>query len=137
MNDSDLAAARALSAGATPGPWEARTGRYDDLHWGDCGPAAGVTVDIAHERGFFVPGFKDADAEFIAASRELVPLLVTEIENRDAEIARLRAEMEADRANAAAVLSDHGWTERFGKWGCDAVESMADALEEAERGSNK
>lgn len=95
----DTAAARALADAATPGPWESAEG-YEGY-------------DIESATGF-VAGCKfgavksTEDAEFIAASRSLVPALCDEVD-------RLRAEA-ADLRNALGAISELTVADRPFDW---------------------
>lgn len=99
-----------LAEAATPGPWKAETGRYDDLHWGDCGPGAGVTLAETDQRsvGFFTAGFPEADAEYIAAANpSVVAALCRELLERRAAMARVEAVLDVagiEGASDATVI---------------------------------
>ena len=88
---------RELASGATPGPWEAQD--YDD-HPGDEGscvlthePERGTrAIAYAIAYPWTTPESCEADAEFIAASRQAVPALLDMLD---------QAEAERDQAQAA------------------------------------
>lgn len=106
MTDADrVAEIRARHDAATPGPWVAHTGRYDDLHFGDCGPAAGVRMS-GRERGFFVPGFPPADAEFIAHAPADIGWLLAEVARRGERITELLAEIKAGDQCLDDIIED-------------------------------
>ena len=87
LTDDDLADIEARWAKATPGEWRVTTGRYIDLHFGDCGPGAGVDMGTGGDlRGFFAAGFRPDDAEAIA--------------HAPTDIARLLAAVRTERARA-------------------------------------
>lgn len=71
---TDLQHLRELCEKATPGPWESTHGPYNDLHFGHCGSGSGVEMPTGS--GFFTAGFPPDDAEFIAAARTALPLLI-------------------------------------------------------------
>lgn len=77
MNDSDLAAARAIADAATPGPWG-----YTEGYYGINANGTRYLDRVANANGM-------DDTRFIAASRSLVPLLVTEIENLRAALTEI------------------------------------------------
>jgi chemotaxis receptor (MCP) glutamine deamidase CheD len=61
----DLDALQALCDAATPGPWETDADRFDDI--------------------------EEDDAEFIAAAREAMPMLVARVRELEAEKAAMQA----------------------------------------------
>ena len=94
---------RELASGATPGPWEAQD--YDD-HPGDEGscvlthePERGTrAIAYAIAYPWTTPESCEADAEFIAASRQAVPALLYQLDQAEAE--RDHARAQADRVRA-------------------------------------
>ena len=91
---------------ATPGPWHAwDRGIGWEVHKGEeCAPGCGRSCDALN--GEFRDTFTRADAEFIAAAREDVPWLVSEVE-------RLTAERDALAAQVARAEKLAGQWERL------------------------
>ena len=108
---------RELASGATPGPWEAQD--YDD-HPGDEGscvlthePERGTrAIAYAIAYPWTTPESCEADAEFIAASRQAVPALLDQLDQAEADRdwnirssrlskeERIKANARADQAEA-------------------------------------
>ena len=82
---SRLGEIKARADVATPGPWHAwDRGIGWEVHKGEeCAPGCGRSCDALN--GEFRDTFTRADAEFIAAAREDVPWLVSEVESLTAE----------------------------------------------------
>lgn len=92
MTDEELAAAKALCDAATSGPWVI-VGRHDR---GDGEPFGIDSIDsmvdcidpiVKADSGVYGP--RGPDAEFIAASRTLVPKLIEEVERLKTEYVEL------------------------------------------------
>ena len=82
MTKEEIEKAKALCEAATPGPWTIRQVESirNDPDWGD-----EWIVDMGRDRDSSL--LKDIDtAEFIAASRELVPKLIAEVERLQGQI---------------------------------------------------
>ena len=97
--------ARMLAQAATPGPWHHGDRNPPNYFWGgiisvrDDIMYKGECVLFEANPNFPVEG--EANAEFVAASRELVPQLCDALEQAQSEAARLREALEwyANRAN--------------------------------------
>jgi hypothetical protein len=91
MTNEDL---KSLTEATSPGPWEV----YGDWSESVCAPMAqdvGNVVCMTPVEGMDASRAKwRANAAFIAAAREAVPRLLSEIEAKDAEIERLRGFLE-------------------------------------------
>lgn len=112
MTPAELDAAEALAAAATEGPW-----RKHDI--GGSGAQEPESI-VVHTGQFdwealqdgetsvaWMPRWdsqEDADAEFIAAARELVPRLVAEVRARDAVIEAVREGLD----EVIAALNENG-----------------------------
>ena len=98
MKPIDTKAIRARADAATAGPWR----RIGSLSLDSC-----VLAGAPHDITMNVDVQSDdarADAEFIASARADVPVLCDAVDERDAEIARLRAELAALRGAVAAFV---------------------------------
>ena len=101
---------RELASGATPGPWEAQD--YDD-HPGDEGscvlthePERGTrAIAYAIAYPWTTPESCEADAEFIAASRQAVPALLDMLDQAEAE--RDQAQAALDRVRELHQPCNH------------------------------
>ena len=100
MSDTDTSreAVEALMEGVTPGPWEASrcpSNAREIVEHPDLGRIANLSYPDA--------GDDEANARFIAASRELVPALLDRAEKAGAELVRMagQAMSEGERANEA------------------------------------
>jgi len=91
---------------ATPGPWHAwDRGIGWEVHKGEeCAPGCGRSCDALN--GEFRETFTRADAEFIAAAREDVPWLVSEVERLTAE----RDALAQIKRHIDEVRDGTGWT---------------------------
>ncbi|MFE6966719.1 hypothetical protein ACFVAJ_16545 [Agromyces sp. NPDC057679] len=94
MQQNVVTAARIVTANVSSGPWQ--------VVFAD-GPDGRRTVGLAGPENDVFDGvnrvddlceMKERDAKFIADARTLLPLLVYEVDRRDAEIARLRRQVE-------------------------------------------
>jgi hypothetical protein len=83
MSADELAAAKALTDAATPGPWET----WSNEAYRHVAPTAGEGMSIVSDALW---AFTEADAAFIAAARQLVPALLAHIAAVEAENAALR-----------------------------------------------
>lgn len=81
-----LAAWRAVTEAATPGPWKAYHGKY----WSAAEDSEDREIGTfpADEHG-------DACSDFIAAARTAMPALISEVERLRAENERLEAELDS------------------------------------------
>lgn len=115
MTDEDLKALKALEAKATPGPWAYRPERYDD--WGYIRAPRLVTepglpgcfVAVCREgRTYTSEELDDCrrngvdpcgdNAKLIAAARNALPYLISDLEAARGEVERLRAALTDARA---------------------------------------
>jgi hypothetical protein len=104
----NLDAVQALVDAATPGPWSAITsGVANGDHWYICDEGESIAMISANDG--VNEDQREPDAEFIAATRTLVPALI-------AEVRRLQASGEAAEAAIARVQ------ELTDLWEMEAVE---------------
>ncbi len=96
--DLDLEAIKARAEAATPGPWEADGEPFLPQNWR---PKLSVWANVGDEFSHLVAAVATpdkylglTDADFIAHARTDVPALVAALEERDAEVERLREENE-------------------------------------------
>jgi len=104
MTEEELRAARALCEAAYPAPWRVR------------GEPRDIVVSV--EPGAVAIGVDRADGEFIAASRDLVPRLLSEVDRLRAEVARLTAERDE------AIASDRESLEMYRRARARADEAL-------------
>lgn len=87
MTNEELTRLDALAAAATPGPWRHQTAANADAPDDYGAVKAGGTL--------LIDDAPDADCAFVCAARDAVPALTKTVRERDEEIARLRALVEA------------------------------------------
>jgi len=100
ISDSEMKRLQKLCKGATPGPWAASVGGPWAASAGGPSPAWVVTADTG--RGEVTVAETDRrDAEFIAAARTALPVLLDEVRQLRAEMAEGAAESSAGRDGGA------------------------------------
>lgn len=99
----DITAIKALSAAATPGPWEWRSSGWGGEPELCSGPGWRHSVAVALGCSEAFIQVTDPDAEFIARSRTMVDDLVAEVE-------RLRAELAASQQEVDSIYEAGGET---------------------------
>ena len=99
---------RELAENATPGPWEASNTTVAAITGpGGCGGCSGL-LSPAHEPSCYwseIAGACEADAEFIAASRQAVPALLDMLDQAEAE--RDQAQAALDRVRELHQPCNH------------------------------
>lgn len=96
MTADDIDRIRELEAKATPGPWTAvTTGVRGGDHWYVCDEGESIAHISANDG--INEDQRQPDAEFIAAARTAVPALLSALDDRDARIAELEAELAPHR----------------------------------------
>lgn len=78
LSDEELARLELLCGAATPGPWTSSLEGRD--HW------AGSHIVLTPSGGIELSGATDADHDFIAAARTLMPRLLHELRVRRARL---------------------------------------------------
>ncbi|OWQ45391.1 hypothetical protein CDL60_19200 [Roseateles noduli] len=87
MTETDLAALEALTAAAQPGPWASHVEGRDHQSGGSfimTGSGAGRGDDIE------LSGATVEDLDFIAASRQAIPMLISEIRSLQRQIEEMK-----------------------------------------------